>query len=140
MKEGGRPNWVEPEFDEIGMTQWYWRVSHRENFKLGKNTEIGSFTMIDAREGVEIQDDVKVGFGCVILSYSSIDKKSGKVTLKRACKIGANSVILPGIEIGEGAVVGANSFVNCNIPANEVWIGSPAKFYKKSVSLHNKRH
>ncbi len=140
MKEEGRPNWVEPEFDEIGMTQWYWRVSHRENFKLGKNTEIGSFTMIDAREGVEIQDDVKVGFACVILSYSSIDKKSGKVTLKRGCKIGANSVILPGVEIGEGAVVGANSFVNRNIPANEVWIGSPAKSTRRSIPPHNKRH
>ena len=131
MEEKGKPSWVAPEFDEIGMTQWFWRVSHRENFKLGNNVEIGSFIMIDARKGVTIEDDVKVGFGCVILSYSSIDNKSGQVVLRKTCKVGANSVIMPGIEIGEGAVIGSNSFVNCNVPPSEVWIGSPAKFYRK---------
>jgi len=126
-----RLNWVQPEFDEIGMTQWGWRVSHRKKFRLGKNVEIGSFTMIDAREGVEIEDDVKIGFGCIILSYSSIDKKSGLVILKRGCKIGANSVVMPNTQIGEYAVIGANSFVNRDVPQKEIWIGSPARFYKK---------
>jgi len=130
MENRGRRDWVAPKFDEAGMTQWFWRVSHRENFKLGNNVEIGSFTMIDARKGVSIEDDVMIGFGCIILSYSSIDNKSGQVVLKRGCKIGANSVIMPGVEIGEGAVIGSNSLVNRNVSSNEVWIGSPAKFYK----------
>lgn len=123
--------WEEPEFDERGMTQWYWRVLHSENFKLGANVQIGSFTVIDAREGVEIEDDVKIGFGCIILSYSSIGKKGGKVVLKRDCKIGSNAVIMPNVTIGENAVVGANSFVNKNIPPNEVWVGNPARCLKK---------
>ena len=121
---------VAPEFDEMGMTQWYWRVSHRENFQLGKNVEIGSFTMIDARHGVMIEDNVKIGFGCAILSHSSIDSKSGQVVLRRGSKIGANSVIMPGVEIGKEAIIGSNSFVNRNVPSGEVWIGSPARFYK----------
>lgn len=140
MKEKGKTSWKEPKFDEMGMTQWGWRVSHREKFKLGKHVEVGSFTMIDAREGVEIEDDVKVGFGCIISSYSSIDNKSGQVTLRRGCKIGANSVIMPGVEIGEGAVIGSNSFVNRNIPPNEVWIGSPAKFCKKVEHARHIKH
>jgi len=131
MGEKGKPNWVAPEFDKMGMTQWGWRVSHRENFSLGNNVEIGSFTMIDARHGVRIEDDAKIGFGCVILSNSTIDSKSGQVILKKGCRIGSNSVIMPGVEIGERAVIGANSFVNRNVPPDEVWLGSPAKFYRR---------
>ena len=78
----------EPKYDEYGMTQWKWLVRHKENFELGKNTEIGAFTVIDAHKGVKIEDDVKIGFSVVILSYSSIDGKEGKVVLKKGCKIG----------------------------------------------------
>ena len=123
--------WEEPQFDEKGLTQWYWRVLHTENFKLGKNVQIGSFTAIDAMKGVEIEDNVEIGFGCSILSYSSIDKKEGKVLLKRNCKIGSNTVIMPGVTVGENAIIGANSFVNRNIPSNEVWVGSPVRSLKK---------
>lgn len=122
---------IKPTFDEMGFTPWQWRVLHPDNLVLGDNTEIGSFTVIDAFKGVEIQDKVKIGFNCVIISHSSIDNKSGKVVLEKNCKIGSTAVIMPGVTVGENAVVGANSFVNKNIPANEVWVGSPAKFLKK---------
>ena len=126
-----KTEWVAPKFDDMGMTQWGWRGSHRDNFKLGKNVEIGSFTMIDARNGVTIEDNVKIGFGCAILSHSSIDNKSGQVILRKNCKIGANSVVMPGVEVGEGAIVGSNSLVNRDIPPYEIWFGSPARFRKK---------
>jgi acetyltransferase-like isoleucine patch superfamily enzyme len=120
-----------PYFDKRGVTQWTWRALHPQRLKLGKNTEIGSFTSIDAKEGVEIEDNVKIGFGCVILSFSSIDDKKGKVVLERSCKIGSNSVVMPGVTVGQNAIVGANSFVNRDIPRDEIWVGSPAQFLKK---------
>jgi acetyltransferase-like isoleucine patch superfamily enzyme len=126
-----KEEWVAPIFDDMGMTQWGWRVTCRDNFKLGKNVEIGSFTMIDARNGVTVEDDVKIGFGCIIMSHSSIDNKSGQVILKKNCKIGANSVVMPDVEVGEGSIIGGNSFVNRNIPQYEVWFGSPARFHRK---------
>jgi acetyltransferase-like isoleucine patch superfamily enzyme len=126
-----KAEWIDPEFDNMGMTQWGWRVTHRDNFKLGKNVEIGSFTMIDAKNGVTVEDDVKIGFGCIILSHSSIDNKSGGVLLKKNCKIGANSVVMPGVVVGEDAIVGSNSFINRDIPPYEVWFGSPARFRRK---------
>ena len=119
--------WTKPTFDENGMTQWHWRVIGIENFKLGERVEIGSFTIIDAKEGVTIEDNVKIGWSCSIFSVSTIDNKNGKIILKKGCKIGANSVIMPGIIVGENATVGANSLVNKNIPANEVWVGTPAR-------------
>ena len=122
--------WIKPIYDENGMTQWYWRVIRVENFKLGERVEIGSFTIIDAKEGVTIEDNVKIGWSCSIFSNSTIDNKKGKIILKKDCKIGANSVILPGIIVGENATVGANSLVNKNIPSNETWVGTPARKIK----------
>ena len=122
--------WTKPVFDKNGMTQWYWRVVGVENFKLGEHVEIGSFTIIDAKEGVTIENNVKIGWNCSIFSISTIDEKKGKIVLKKNCKIGANSVILPGITIGENATVGANSLVNRDIPANEIWVGTPARKMK----------
>ena len=119
--------WTKPIYDENGMTQWYWRVIRVENFKLGERVEIGSFTIIDAKEGVTIEDNVKIGWSCSIFSNSTIDNKKGKIILKKNSKIGANSVILPGIIVGENATVGANSLVNKNIPSNETWVGTPAR-------------
>ena len=119
--------WIKPEFNEFGMTQWYWRVINHENFTLGDKVEIGSFSVIDAKYGVEIQDNVKIGWNCTIMSNSSIDGKKGKVVLENSCNIGANSVVFPNVRIGRNAIIGANSLVNCDIPAEEVWIGSPAK-------------
>ena len=119
--------WTKPTYDEDGMTQWYWRVIGIENFKLGERVEIGSFTIIDAKEGITIEDNVKIGWSCSIFSVSTIDNKNGKIILKKGCKIGSNSVIMPGIIVGENATVGANSLVNKNIPANEVWVGTPAR-------------
>lgn len=120
-----------PQFDDIGLTQWYWRVLHHENLELGENTEIGSFTVIDAFKGVKIDDDVKIGFGCTILSYSSIDNKGGKTILSRNCKVGSGAVIMPGVTVGENSIVGANSFLNTDVPPNEIWVGSPARYLKK---------
>jgi len=122
-----KSKWIEPKYDKYGMTQWSWRVLHTENFVLGKRVEIGTFTIIDATKGVVIENNTKIGWGCSILSYSSIDGKKGRVILKKNSKIGANSVILPNVTIGENTIIGANSLVNRNIPANEIWVGSPVR-------------
>jgi len=120
--------WVAPIYNEFGITQWGWRVNHRENLKMSGNVRVGSFTIIDATYGVEIEDDVIIGYGCVIMSLSRIDNRHGRVILKKGCKVGSQAIIIPGVTIGENAIVGSNSFVNRNIPAGQVWYGTPAKF------------
>lgn len=120
-------DWEYPEFDEKGMTKWNWMCHYRENLKLGQNTDIGAFTYINARYGVEIQEDVQVGSHCSIYSWSTIDDKRGKVTIKKNARIGSHSVVMPGITIGENAIVGAFSFVNENVPDNATVVGIPAR-------------
>lgn len=66
--------------------------------------------------------------------------KVGKVIIKRQAYIGVNSVILPGVVIGEKSIVAANSLVNKNIPPNEVWGGVPVHKICTVDELRNKRH
>ena len=123
-------NWKRPIIKEGKLTKWNWMAQGMKNLKLGKNVDIGAFCYLNAREGIVIEDDVQIGSGAKIYSVSTIDGKSGKVVLKKNCKIGANSVIMPGVTIGENSVVGALSFVNKDIPDNVVAFGAPAKIIK----------
>jgi acetyltransferase-like isoleucine patch superfamily enzyme len=126
-------NWKYPEFDEKGMTKWNWMCQYKENLKLGKNTDIGAFSYINAKYGVDIQDDAQVGSHCAIYSWSTIDNKKGKVVIKRNARIGSHTVIMPGVTVGENSIIGALSFVNKNIPDNVVACGTPASIRKKSI-------
>lgn len=120
-------NWQKPDFDKKGLTKWNWMCQHPENLKLGKGADIGAFTYINAKSGVEIGEDVQVGSHCSIYSISTIDEKAGKVIIKKSAKIGTHSTIMPGVTIGENAIVGAHSFVNKDIPDNVLCYGVPVK-------------
>jgi len=124
-------NWEYPEIEEGKLTKYNWIVRHKENFKLGKKTDIGAFCYINAKEGVIIEDDVQIGAGVKVYSIDTISNKKGKVILKKNCKIGANSVILPNITVGENSIIGAFSFVNKNIPDNVIAFGVPVKVIRK---------
>ena len=124
-------DWEYPKIEEGKLTKYNWMVQNKDGFKLGYKTDIGAFTYINAKNGVIIEDFVQIGSHCSLYSVSSIDNKSGQITLKKNCKIGSHSVILPGVTIGENAVIGAFSFVNSDVPDNVVAVGVPVKIIKK---------
>ena len=127
-------NWKYPKIEENKLTKYNWFVQHAKNLKLGYKTDIGAFTYINAKNSVIIEDYVEIGSHCSIYSVSTIDNKEGKVVLKKNCKIGSHSVIMPGVTIGENSVIGAFGFVNKNIPPNVTAIGIPVKIIKKIKS------
>lgn len=122
--------WDYPEIEEGKLTKYNWMVQNKENLKLGYKTDIGAFTYINAKNGVTIEDHVQIGSHCAIYSVSTIDRKKGPVILKRNCRIGSHSVIMPGVTVGENSVVGACSFVNKNIPDDAVAVGIPVKILR----------
>ncbi len=124
-------DWQYPEFDEKAMTKWGWMCQYHENLKLGENTDIGAFTYINAKYGVEIEENVQIGSHCSIYSWSTIDDEQGKVAIRKNAKIGSHSVVMPGVTIGRNAVVGAFSFVTEDIPDDKVALGIPAKIVKQ---------
>jgi len=119
--------WQYPEIEDGKSTRYNWVVQHKDHFLLGFKTDIGAFTYINAKYGVIIEDYVQIGSHSSVYSISTIDDKKGPVILKKNCRIGSHSTIMPGVTIGENAVVGAHSFVNRNVDANAVVVGVPAR-------------
>ncbi len=122
--------WKKPEFDDRGNTRWNWMCQHHENLELGNYVDIGAFTYLNAKNGIDIEDYVQIGSHCSIYSVSTIDNKEGAVLLKKNCRIGTHSVIMPGVTVGKNSVIGAFSFVNRDIPDNVIAMGIPAKVVK----------
>lgn len=116
---------------------------------IGENVIIRPNTMLfaDPREGdsgqIIIEKDVMIGSGVhIYVSNHRYDMKdiniinqghylAHNVHLKEGCWIGANSIILPGVTIGENAVVGAGSVVTKDILSRTLFAGNPAKLIKE---------
>jgi len=124
-------NWQYPEIVDGKLTKYNWIVQHKDGLELGYKTDIGAFSYINAKFGVIVEDYVQIGSHCSIYSISTIDDKIGKVYLKKNCKLGSHSTILPGVTIGENSIIGAHSLVTKDIPDNVVAFGVPAKVIRK---------
>ena len=106
------------------------------NVKVGVNTWIGPFTILDGTGGLTIGSNCSISAGVQIYSHDSVQwaVTGGKApyeyattTIGNNCYIGPNTIISKGIDIGEGVIVGANSFVNASFPSNSKIAGSPAR-------------
>lgn len=82
----------------------------------------------------EVEDDVFVG-PCAVTTNDQTMARPGSdlrgVTLRRACRVGAGTVLLPGIEVGEEAFVAAGSVVTRSVPARRLVLGSPARVVRE---------
>jgi acetyltransferase-like isoleucine patch superfamily enzyme len=139
-----RNGWKQPIFDEDGnfyipmkskempiSKKLLWICRYPEKLKLGK-ASIGSFTTMNAKHGIEIQDFVQLGSHCSIYSVTTHWKgDTGKVLIKRNARIGDNVMIMPGVTIGRNTIIGAFSFVNKDIPDNVLAYGIPIKIKRK---------
>ena len=125
-----KKSWKKPIIEDSKLTKFNYIVQYPENLKMGINFDIATFTYINSQFGVTVEDNVQIGSHCSIYSHSTIDQKQGPIILKKNCKIGTHSTIMPNVIIGENSVIGAYSFVNEDVPANQLWIGVPAKFKK----------
>ena len=105
------------------------------NITIGNNVYINANLLAMARGGIIIEDDVQIA-GNVQLLTNNHDEYNRSVLLckpiviKKGAWIGAGATILPGVTIGEHAIVGAASVVTKDVADCEVVVGSPAKVIK----------
>ena len=83
-------------------------------------------------DGVTLEDDVFVGPNATFTNDRVPRSRNASATLlptlvKKGASIGANATILPGLTIGEGAMVGAGSVVTKDVPPRTLVVGNPAR-------------
>lgn len=89
---------------------------------VGPNSSVGEFCVINTQASID--------HDCVMLDFSSLAPAAVtgggvKIGMRSAVSIGA--VIKHGLNIGDDSIVGANSYLNCDLPNNQVAYGTPAK-------------
>ena len=117
-------------------------VEIQKGVTIGNNCKISSHTFIC--EGVTIQDNVFIGHNVTFINdkYPKAINPAGDlqteedwsvvpILIEEGASIGSSVTILCGVTIGSGALVGAGSVVTGDIPAREIWAGTPARFIRK---------
>ena len=106
-----------------------------DRIKIGDNVFINSNSLLMARGGITIEDDVMVAANVQLLSnnHDEYDRQvltCKPIHIKKGAWIGAGASILPGVTIGKYAIVGAGAIVTKDVGDYEVAVGIPAKVVK----------
>ncbi|MTI59425.1 MAG: transferase [Firmicutes bacterium] len=135
-------------------------VTVREYNKIGNNVSIGTSTCVEHH--IEIQNNVRIHSQAFIPEYTILEEscwlgpnvvltnakyprsKNVKANLKgaiirRNAKIGANVTLLPGVIVGENALIGSGTVVIKDVPTNKVIVGNPGKIIKDIRELDEYR-
>lgn len=105
-----------------------------KNIHIGKNVFINMGCKFQDQGGIFIEDGALIGHNVVLatLNHAASPKDRGSmipapIRIGKNVWVGANAVILPGVTIGDGAIVAAGAVVNRDVPENTVVGGVPAK-------------
>jgi acetyltransferase-like isoleucine patch superfamily enzyme len=122
-------------------TQW---SGGRGSIRMGDNCEVGPYCALWGAGGVTIGSNVHIGDHSTITSqtakhikpdendvWKTLEMDFAEIVIGDHVIICAHVVITPGVTIGHHAMVGANSVVNKDVPANCLYAGTPAQFIRE---------
>ncbi len=140
------------ESPHVGEGTRVWAFAHiLPGARIGKNCNICDHTFIENDvvlgdevtvkcgvqlwDGVTLEDGVFVGPNATFTNdkfprSKVYPERFSRTVVRKGASIGANATILPGIEIGENAMVGAGAVVTQSVPANTVVVGNPARIVR----------
>ncbi|MGG1637090.1 acyltransferase [Paenibacillus sp. NRS-1760] len=118
------------------------KISIGNNVWINRGCQLyGSYYIKDAE--IVLGNNIALGPNVIIFSashdyrYLNLPDTAGSVIINNNVWVGGNTIILPGVVIGEGAVVGAGSIVTKNIPPYSIAIGSPAVVIKRREIIND---
>ena len=102
---------------------------------VGKGCSISFSAKLDKTYpgGVWIGKDSAVSFGSAILTHDFVRNMHVETRIGERCQIGAHSIIMPGITIGDGCVVAAGSVVMRDVPPGSMVFGNPARVIEQGI-------
>lgn len=125
----------------LGLKNWMYRKLLR--MKVGEKTSFALMAMPDVMfpEKIHVGNNTIIGYNTTILCHEYLIKeyRLGEVHIGDNVMIGANTTILPGVTIGDGAIVSAGTLVNRDVPAGAFVGGNPMKIIYTKEELEKKR-
>jgi acetyltransferase-like isoleucine patch superfamily enzyme len=113
----------------LGMKNWLY--TKFLGLKVGEQTSFALMVMLDVMfpEKISVGRNSVIGYNTTILAHEYLIKeyRLGPVEIGSEVMIGANSTILPGITIGDGAIVSAGTLVHKDVPAGAFVGGNPMR-------------
>ena len=126
--------------DKVTLNRYAYVQGGNGGVRLGNGVEINNYSIVNGTGGVDIGDDTLVGPGVRIISYQhrhaaattirSQPVDARPIRIGRDCWLGANSIIMAGVSIGDGAVVAAGAVVRADVPPGAIVAGVPATVKK----------
>lgn len=107
---------------------------------LGKGVRISHKAHLDMSinpKGIHIGDRTWVLNGAFIMAHDHCRALKADTYIGRDCVIGINSIIMPGVHIGNQVIIGGGTIVTKDIPDNSIAVGNPAKIIKTDVHVYN---
>jgi acetyltransferase-like isoleucine patch superfamily enzyme len=116
---------------------------HLLGMKVGPQVSVGLMAMFDVLrpEYISIGANTVIGYNVTILAHEFLPReyRLGRVEIGRDVLIGANATVLPGVRIGDGAVVAAGSVVTRDVPPGATVAGVPARVIRRAVAEREER-
>jgi acetyltransferase-like isoleucine patch superfamily enzyme len=85
--------------------------------------------------GIHVGAETYVAFDVAVLSHEMIRAMYVHTRIGKRCFIGARSIIMPGVVVGDGCVVAAGSVVTKDVPARSIVAGNPARIIKSDIEV-----
>ena len=120
-----------------------WMYRNFLGMKVGQHTSFALMVMLDVMfpEKIKVGRNTVIGYNTTLLAHEYLirEYRLGDIVIGDEVMIGANSTVLPGIEIGDGAIVSAGTLVHKDVPAGAFVGGNPMRviFTKEQMDLRD---